>query len=382
MIHPQHLIGGSTSTVSIDHSSALPRRRDRNDESARDGQIRSSGWPRTSGQLPVLELSADLRATAELGDIVSSVVIGAAGVDEVLRHLQRIVPFDAAMLSAYDPVRGRHRCLARVGYDDRVASFANTGYMSCPSYRLSLESVMPMRMRDFPFDFHDLPTYVDILRPAGFAEGTTAVLRRRGTATQVGMLVISQLDSGGIDEERRGILAAVAPMLARIVDDRGRLRLLSAQLDHCALGAVVTVEGDTRPLDAAAARLCQETPALVQAAVNMLSTDAVGRSGYVWHDRGWWRVVMTRSEDVSLSRPEVVVVSAKPGAPPAGLTRRELQVLTLMADGLTNAEIASSLVLSVRTVTTHVEHILRKLRRPSRAACAARTERDGLRLLG
>jgi DNA-binding NarL/FixJ family response regulator len=91
---------------------------------------------------------------------------------------------------------------------------------------------------------------------------------------------------------------------------------------------------------------------------------------------------MTRSDDVSLARPDVVVLVAEPSAPPAGLTRRELQVLTLMADGLTNAQIASQLVLSVRTVTTHVEHVLRKLDRPSRAACAARSESDGLRLFG
>ena len=329
-----------------------------------------------------MEPTADLRATAELGDAVSSVLTGVSGVDEVLRRLQRVVPFDAAMLSAYDPVRDTHRCLARVGYDDRVASFANTDYLSCPSYRMSLDSALPMRMRDFPFDFQDLRTYIDILRPAGFAEGATTVLRRNGTAAQVGMLVLSHRDLNGIDDERRGILAAVAPMLARIVDDRGRLLMLRAKFEPSAIAAVVTADGDARPLDAAAARLCHEAPDLIRAAVKMFGTDAVARSGYVWHDAGWWRVVMTRGDDISLPGTDVVVLLAQRSAAPADLTRRELQVLTLMADGLTNAEIASRLVLSVRTVTTHVEHILRKLDRPSRAACADRTESDGLRLLG
>ncbi|MET1155212.1 LuxR C-terminal-related transcriptional regulator [Arthrobacter sp.] len=91
---------------------------------------------------------------------------------------------------------------------------------------------------------------------------------------------------------------------------------------------------------------------------------------------------MTRSDDVSLNHPDVVGVVVKPSAPPAGLTRRELQVLTLMTDGLTNAEIASQLVLSVRTVTTHVEHILRNW--AVRAARRARLGqcRTGLRLFG
>jgi DNA-binding NarL/FixJ family response regulator len=383
MIPPPHSLIGSTPPVSTPMTAeAPPRRREQPGRPGRDAHGSSMSQTGPPAEFPILEVPADVRATAELGDIISSVLTGGTSIDEVLRHLQRVVPFDAAMLSAYDPVRGKHRCLARVGYNDRVASFANTDYLSCPSYRMSIDSGVPMRWQDFPFDFHGLPTYADILHPAGFAEGATTVLRRSGTAAQAGMLVISQRDLGGIDDERRAILTALTPMLARIVDDRGRLRLLRAKLDPSARTAVVTADGDTRAMDAGAARLCDEAPGLVQAAVNMLGTGAVARSGYVWHEGGWWRVVMTRSDDVSLPRPDVVVVVAEPAAPPASLTRRELQVLTLIADGLANAEIASQLVLSVRTVTTHVEHILRKLGCPSRAACAARTESDGLRLFG
>jgi DNA-binding CsgD family transcriptional regulator len=52
--------------------------------------------------------------------------------------------------------------------------------------------------------------------------------------------------------------------------------------------------------------------------------------------------------------------------PPAGvaggpLTAREFQVADLIADGLTNAEIARILGVSVRTVDAHVEHVRTKL---------------------
>lgn len=62
-------------------------------------------------------------------------------------------------------------------------------------------------------------------------------------------------------------------------------------------------------------------------------------------------------------------------AHPAGLTRRQADVLALIADGLTNAEIADRLVLSVRTVDTHVAAILDRLGVRSRreAATVART---------
>ena len=52
------------------------------------------------------------------------------------------------------------------------------------------------------------------------------------------------------------------------------------------------------------------------------------------------------------------------------LTRRERQVADLVADGLTNREIASRLVLSERTAQNHVQHILDKLELPNRSQIA------------
>jgi DNA-binding NarL/FixJ family response regulator len=63
---------------------------------------------------------------------------------------------------------------------------------------------------------------------------------------------------------------------------------------------------------------------------------------------------------------------------PAGLTHRQVEVLRLLADGLTNNEIASRLVVSVRTVDTHVAAILGKLAAPTRRDAARRATDLGL----
>jgi DNA-binding NarL/FixJ family response regulator len=71
-----------------------------------------------------------------------------------------------------------------------------------------------------------------------------------------------------------------------------------------------------------------------------------------------------------------MTVPAKPRvttlANPAGLTSRQLEVLELIAEGLSNLEIADRLYLSVRTVEHHVEAVLTKLGAANRRDAAQR----------
>lgn len=65
-------------------------------------------------------------------------------------------------------------------------------------------------------------------------------------------------------------------------------------------------------------------------------------------------------------------------SPLGELSERELEVLSLVAEGLTNHDIAQRLVLSEHTVNRHVANILRKLGLTSRAAAASLAGRHGL----
>ena len=67
-----------------------------------------------------------------------------------------------------------------------------------------------------------------------------------------------------------------------------------------------------------------------------------------------------------------------PTANPRGLTARERDVLRLLGEGGTNAEIGERLFISARTVQTHVANILVKLGASSRAAAVGIAAREGL----
>ncbi len=69
---------------------------------------------------------------------------------------------------------------------------------------------------------------------------------------------------------------------------------------------------------------------------------------------------------------------AEPAANGSRLTPRETEIAALVAKGLTNKEIASSLVISQRTAEGHIEHILTKLGFTSRAQVAAWMEEHHL----
>jgi DNA-binding NarL/FixJ family response regulator len=66
------------------------------------------------------------------------------------------------------------------------------------------------------------------------------------------------------------------------------------------------------------------------------------------------------------------------GEPTFGLSARELEVLGLVAQGLSNPRIAEALVLSEHTVRRHVANILKKMDAPSRTAAAALAARQNL----
>jgi two-component system, NarL family, nitrate/nitrite response regulator NarL len=81
-------------------------------------------------------------------------------------------------------------------------------------------------------------------------------------------------------------------------------------------------------------------------------------------------------DGTTLSVMPAPVMPAPPETP--ALTRRELEVLQLVADGLSNKEIATSLFITEGTVKNHVHNALEKLQLDNRTQAAAYIVRQGL----
>jgi predicted ATPase/DNA-binding CsgD family transcriptional regulator len=91
-----------------------------------------------------------------------------------------------------------------------------------------------------------------------------------------------------------------------------------------------------------------------------------------------WEQVLSEVDSLVTTDIQPRTVPRLEADPHHGLTRREMEVVRLLAEGRTSREIADALSISERTVEGHVLHILTKLDLPSRAAAAAFAVRHGL----
>jgi DNA-binding NarL/FixJ family response regulator len=82
--------------------------------------------------------------------------------------------------------------------------------------------------------------------------------------------------------------------------------------------------------------------------------------------------------DAITAAPAAPAPAASPGRFPGDLTRREAEVLSLIANGLSNTEIAGRLVISEGTVKSHINRLLAKIDARDRAQAVAYAFQHGL----
>ena len=87
-----------------------------------------------------------------------------------------------------------------------------------------------------------------------------------------------------------------------------------------------------------------------------------------------WAIAVIPSCTTAPARPE----PARAAPAPDGLTQREVEILGLIARGLTNPEIAAKLFLSNHTIKTHINRIFAKTGSRDRAAAIGYAHRKGI----
>ncbi len=120
--------------------------------------------------------------------------------------------------------------------------------------------------------------------------------------------------------------------------------------------------------------------ALTLAAMSALEIDTGDQSAARGHLSNARRICSELGAHPVLARLEKLARQLRPdrGDPGSGLSRRELEVLALVAQGMSDKQIGDALFISHHTVTRHVSSILRKLDVESRTAAAIRASQDSL----
>src|SRR4051812_5581464 len=173
-------------------------------------------------------------------------------------------------------------------------------------------------------------------RQAVLVEATSIVAPVAVDERTVGLLCVERAWDPPLGEDERAALSAFAEGLAFAAERVALLERLRAQRRYVTEMAVsaqaVTTELCTAPIDP-------------------LSPD---------------------TDTMAVMAGNVAVTAAPPGEARPLLSRRERDVMELLAHGATNAAIAERLCLSHDTVKTHVRRILRKLRAANRAEAVSR----------
>ncbi|WP_148573870.1 helix-turn-helix transcriptional regulator [Nocardioides caldifontis] len=326
------------------------------------------------------DLAASVAAATELG-LLATAQPEPGEHDAALELLDRVVRSDASTL--HTVVDGDLAC-TEVGvrhYPEPARRALAGPFLRGPHMEQVIGAPLPPSISTEPGQrFRTGELFTTQLAPHGFRDGMSAELRHR--RRRVGFVHLSATDEC-FDRTAQQLLASVLPALARLLDPQARLAV-EPRLPEGSAAAVLTgdaaVEVDGHPLP----ELLGEEE--FRDVVRALHHGGARRDrGHDPHDRrlaglwptrdGWCSFVV---QPVGPRHEGRVLLHTLEVEPPHHLTARELEVLTCVAVGLTNAQVAGTLGISARTVHTHVDSVLRKTGCANRAAAAALARRDGL----
>jgi DNA-binding CsgD family transcriptional regulator len=298
--------------------------------------------------------------------------------DAVLSELSDIVPYDAAQIATWDNTTRQHVTLANRGYNDATRAALNgPRYRADRVWAVVEHSHDPVFWKDCPFDPRESSFYVETLEANGYREGATMLLRG-AHGEHLGVLMVSLESPSAPGTPIQEALGLVGTALTPLVDRLAPARQFAALTAPTSAATALDNDRGWMPLTAHPL----PPPALLCAAQQILCQNHRPIRFY-WNNH---QQRTRRDRDLAIAvelhpirHPTCrAVLFWRSETVPFELTRRERDVLAGLARGLSNAEIAAHLTTSVRTVSTHVEHVLNKLGVTTRTAAALLADRKGL----
>lgn len=301
----------------------------------------------------------------------------------LLGVLRRLIPFDAAFLAIADPSDGRYHSLVCVDLDTSAADF-----LGGPQVARDIELTGAHRPRpplgpsDLPYSAEELPTWAECLIPSGLHEGLGVSLFADGQR-HVGHLAVLSASPAPASPAVRRRLARLAPLLAHGLDPLRSLLAAARLVQGVTAGTALRADGRCEVVPGLAADPLLLAGSPLVAVARRRARDRRICSSFLWPlggahaPDGHVRVtVLSTPDDTGPGLDGLVLLSPSPHL--RALTPRELEILGLLVEGCTNPDIARRLVITPRTVATHLEHILAKLGTQTRTHAAVRADRDGL----
>ena len=295
----------------------------------------------------------------------------------ILETVADLIPFAAAAFSIWDPIGRTHRTLANEGYADSTLAYLNAA--GDIGFRRAHKIRRPLRWGSAPFDYRATYAPRHVFSPAGYDEGMTACLFTED-GRYTGVLNLNTTTSTTLTDETLALFDELGSLLALVTDATRSAGWLASLVETGASAAAVTLSGELVEIPGrSVGPVLGSTPPLVDLARQMLAHKQARRR-FLWLDpeQGWQRVEILRVRAGPSGLEDVALLTASATVLPYALTARELDVLTLVACGHSNGEIALHFGLSPRTVATHLERVFQKLGLPSRAGAAAFAVEQGL----
>ncbi len=275
---------------------------------------------------------------------------------ELLDLLSGLLPYRAACISVYSPMAHGHELVASIDCRERELVW------------------LADWLAQFKAD--DLSANDGHLHPPVWKDDVVTLWLHSADGRYTGSLHVFEAPSASSDAGRDAIadqLLRVQPLFGGLIDTMRLPSQLMADVAASARGVVVLPDATVVPLPGRPAGLHLYDGGPLPAAIVAAAQRGELPQRFRWRDAaGGWHLIQSRVIESGF------VITEDDPPLPHGITARELEVLTLIARGYSNPQIASLLVVSGKTVAKHVEHVLYKLGCSSRAAAAAAAVRGGL----